>query len=100
MTPTLCKICNTRHWSAVCTAPDSTGRFKPVPVVAAPKPPKVAAPARAVPKSTAPSAFNRNAYQRQYMADQKFAKAEGLTVAQWRKKNEASSTSACTPSRP
>mgnify|MGYP001594513146 CR=1 FL=1 len=31
--------------------------------------------------------FDRNAYQRQYMADQKLAKAEGLTVKQWREKH-------------
>lgn len=31
--------------------------------------------------------FDRNAYQRQYMADQKLARAEGLTVKQWREKH-------------
>ena len=31
--------------------------------------------------------FDRNAYQREYMRDVKFAKAEGLTVYEWRKKH-------------
>lgn len=47
------------------------------------------APVDTPPKRTrAPNGtFDRTAYQREYMRDVKFAKAENLTVNEWRKKH-------------
>ena len=81
MKPPKCKLCGVEEWRHTCAPVARKAAVKAIISIHCPE-------GTVITKPDAAQKFDRTSYQRKYMADQKMAKAAGLTVKQWRAKRE------------